>query len=257
MIINDFIYCNNTHKECSFMNRQELIDYCLSLHDVIDENQHVKQQLVIHHNANKKPFAYFYTKLNRCCISLKCEPLRADFLRQLYSDVVPCCKRNKQNWNTIFIDGKIAKSELLDMIDHSYTLTRPRLWANNKTIADENKFWPKNFYYRVFNEDFNTLPNDAECAINYVLDQFSKREKKIVLAHFKDYKSYVKIGQEYAVTGNRVSQIIHKALRKSRHPVRSRYFLNMTEEIEKDKIRENTIKKEMLRKQKKSGKYKF
>jgi predicted DNA-binding protein (MmcQ/YjbR family) len=55
-------------------------------------------------------------------ITLKCDPLMAESLRQEYTSVIPGYHMNKRNWNTVSIDGSIPNEKLLWMIDMSYDL---------------------------------------------------------------------------------------------------------------------------------------
>ncbi|NJP07180.1 MAG: MmcQ/YjbR family DNA-binding protein [Chloroflexaceae bacterium] len=55
-------------------------------------------------------------------ITLKCDPYKAEMLRDMYPAVQAGYHMNKRHWNTITIDGSIADDELLAMIDDSYQL---------------------------------------------------------------------------------------------------------------------------------------
>lgn len=55
-------------------------------------------------------------------ISLKCDPLEADFFRGMYDAVKPGYHLNKSHWNTITLDGSVPEGLLRKMIDSSYAL---------------------------------------------------------------------------------------------------------------------------------------
>jgi predicted DNA-binding protein (MmcQ/YjbR family) len=55
-------------------------------------------------------------------VNLKCDPDEALALRDKYLAVQPGYHMNKKHWNTVFLDGTIAKAELERMIDNSYNL---------------------------------------------------------------------------------------------------------------------------------------
>lgn len=55
-------------------------------------------------------------------INLKCDPLKAEFLREHYPAVQPGYHMNKRHWNTVVLDGSIAEAEIRSMIDESYEL---------------------------------------------------------------------------------------------------------------------------------------
>lgn len=55
-------------------------------------------------------------------ITLKCNPLVAEELRELWPAVRPGYYMNKKHWNTVTLDGSIPEKEVLAMIDDSYRL---------------------------------------------------------------------------------------------------------------------------------------
>ena len=55
-------------------------------------------------------------------INLKCDPLKAEFLREHFPAVQPGYHMNKRHWNTVVLDGSIAEAEIRSMIDESYEL---------------------------------------------------------------------------------------------------------------------------------------
>ena len=61
---------------------------------------------------NKKPLQ----------VSLKCDPLLAERLREKYESVMPGYHLNKKHWNTIICSGQLSDQEIKDLINHSYNL---------------------------------------------------------------------------------------------------------------------------------------
>jgi predicted DNA-binding protein (MmcQ/YjbR family) len=55
-------------------------------------------------------------------ISLKCDPLLAETLREKYESVQPGYHLNKKHWNTIVLTGQLEWDEVKDLIRHSYDL---------------------------------------------------------------------------------------------------------------------------------------
>lgn len=53
-------------------------------------------------------------------INLKCEPTRAQDLRDQYPAIQPGHRMNKVHWNTILLDGSVPDELILELIDHSY-----------------------------------------------------------------------------------------------------------------------------------------
>lgn len=114
------------------MTRQEIIEYCLSLplayedypfDDVADESAWTAMR----HQANKKCFAFITVHNGKLIANLKCDPVEADFLRQLFTDVTPGYHMNKAHWNTIALCGDVPEDEIKRMIEHSYDLIKPKI----------------------------------------------------------------------------------------------------------------------------------
>ncbi len=113
------------------MTRRELIEYCLTYPDAyedypFDDINDAGAWTVMRHRLNKKGFAFIYER-EGLCVNLKCEPLRADFLRQLYAGVTPAFHMNKVHWNTVRIDSDVPEDALHDMLDHSWRLTTAKI----------------------------------------------------------------------------------------------------------------------------------
>ena len=73
-----------------------------------------------------------------------------------------------------------------------------------------------------------------------------KREKNIVLAHLKEYKTFSAIGKEYNITGGRVGQIYKRAIRRIKNPARSRFLSDLTGQLEHDSAIEKAAKEARL-----------
>lgn len=55
-------------------------------------------------------------------ITLKCEPMFGEMLRQQYKDIVPGYYMNKVHWNSLYLKGSVPDDVLRQMIDMSYAL---------------------------------------------------------------------------------------------------------------------------------------
>lgn len=55
-------------------------------------------------------------------VSLKCDPLLAESLREKYESVVPGYHLNKKHWNTIICSGQLSDDEIKDLARLSYDL---------------------------------------------------------------------------------------------------------------------------------------
>ena len=113
------------------MNRRELIDYCLTYPDAYEDYPFAEitpagdSWAVMRHMKNKSAFAFIFER-NGLCINLKCEPMRADFLRNTYEGVNPAYHMNKVHWNSVYPDSDVPRDELYALIEESYRLTMPK-----------------------------------------------------------------------------------------------------------------------------------
>jgi predicted DNA-binding protein (MmcQ/YjbR family) len=55
-------------------------------------------------------------------VSLKCDPVLAETLREKYESVVPGYHLNKKHWNTIVCSGQLDDDEVKDLANLSYQL---------------------------------------------------------------------------------------------------------------------------------------
>lgn len=55
-------------------------------------------------------------------VSLKCDPILAETLREKYETVVPGYHLNKKHWNTIICTGQLSDDEIKDLAHLSYQL---------------------------------------------------------------------------------------------------------------------------------------
>ena len=69
-----------------------------------------------------KMFALVSTDEEPLRMNLKCDPEKAEVLRELFPAIIPGYHMNKRHWNTVILDGSIADAELCAMIDDSYEL---------------------------------------------------------------------------------------------------------------------------------------
>lgn len=69
--------------------------------------------------------------------SLKCEPLKADYLRLHHKEIVPGYYLNKLHWNSIHLDGEISDEMMVEMIDASYSLVFSKLSKKKQAEINE------------------------------------------------------------------------------------------------------------------------
>jgi predicted DNA-binding protein (MmcQ/YjbR family) len=80
----------------------------------------------VYKNKDSKIFAIIAHESKPLKISLKCDPILAEKLRETYETVMPGYHLNKNNWNTILLTGQVEDSELKSLIHLSYTLSQEK-----------------------------------------------------------------------------------------------------------------------------------
>jgi predicted DNA-binding protein (MmcQ/YjbR family) len=73
-------------------------------------------------DAKAKMFALVAEGKDPVRISLKCDPLLAETLREKYESVMPGYHLNKKHWNTVVLTGQLPWEEVQGLIRHSYQL---------------------------------------------------------------------------------------------------------------------------------------
>ena len=74
------------------------------------------------YKVKDKMFALIQEKKEPLQLSLKCDPLLAETLREKYESVLPGYHLNKKHWNTVILSGQLNWEEIKDLIRHSYDL---------------------------------------------------------------------------------------------------------------------------------------
>lgn len=115
------------------MNIEELRDHCLQKQGTTEGLPFGEDTLVF--KVGSKMFLLIGIKGgNR--FNVKCNPELAVELRDRYIEVQPGYHMNKQQWNTVYMDGNLTKKHLQEMIDHSYNLVFNGL---SKKVQEEIK----------------------------------------------------------------------------------------------------------------------
>ncbi|WP_430460309.1 MmcQ/YjbR family DNA-binding protein [Thalassolituus sp. LLYu03] len=93
-----------------------------------------------------KMFALLYEKDGQLSVNLKCEPLQAQQLRDVFAAVTPGYHMNKTHWNTVRVNGDVPAPELERMIDHSYARVLKSLTRAQRTFLETR--YPADQLYR-------------------------------------------------------------------------------------------------------------
>lgn len=110
--------------------------------------------------------------------------------------------------------------------------------------------WPYNLVNAIFDTWDEILTDDQIEGINIALEKLTEREKKLILMYYQDYMTFEQIGNEISLTPNRIQQIIHKAVRKIRHPSRSKLIMYGAHKTTMTQIQFEDRVQELLRKEK-------
>ncbi|MEE5991361.1 MAG: methylated-DNA--[protein]-cysteine S-methyltransferase [Lachnospiraceae bacterium] len=103
--------------------REEALSYGLSFPDTYqDAPFHDENWQLVRYKGNKKAFLWTYERDGFINLSVKVEPDKAFFWRDIYESVMPGYHQNKEHWNTIILDGSIPDKDIECMIAESYDL---------------------------------------------------------------------------------------------------------------------------------------
>lgn len=69
-----------------------------------------------------KMFALIQEGKDPLQVSVKCDPVLAETLREKYETVLPGYHLHKKHWNTILCTGQLSDDDIFGFVDHSYQL---------------------------------------------------------------------------------------------------------------------------------------
>ncbi|WP_010174160.1 MmcQ/YjbR family DNA-binding protein [Bacillus coahuilensis] len=108
------------------MNKKRLQDYCASLKGTTHDYQQDWQADRYH--VGEKMFAMMGGDAKgEPIITLKCDPVRAEELREQYDRIIPGYYMNKTHWNSIYYDERFTDEFVENLIQHSYELVLSKL----------------------------------------------------------------------------------------------------------------------------------
>jgi predicted DNA-binding protein (MmcQ/YjbR family) len=104
----------------NMLSHKELEEYILSMPNARLEYPFGEDAAV--YKVGEKIFAIIAEKSSPVRVSLKCDPLLAQTLRERYESVQPGYHLNKKHWNTVICSGQLSNDEVFDLVRHSYLL---------------------------------------------------------------------------------------------------------------------------------------
>lgn len=103
--------------------REQAIEYGLTFEDVyVDVPFHDYNWQLVRYKGNNKAFLWVYEKDGFINLNLKVNKEWRDFWRSTYKSVIPGYHQNKDNWNTVILDGTIPVDDIKRMIAESYDI---------------------------------------------------------------------------------------------------------------------------------------
>ena len=103
--------------------REEALKYGLSFPGTYQEAPfHDQNWQLVRVKGSKKAFLWTYERDGFINLNVKVTPETCGFWRSIYPSVIPGYHQNKDNWNTIILDGSIPDSDIRAMIGESYDL---------------------------------------------------------------------------------------------------------------------------------------
>lgn len=102
------------------MDKKTIEDYVLGMANAVREYPFGEGVAV--YKVGDKMFALMDENKTPVNLSLKCDPVLAETLREKYETVLPGYHLNKKHWNTLILTGQLPWEEVQALIDHSYQL---------------------------------------------------------------------------------------------------------------------------------------
>ncbi|MEN7551456.1 MmcQ/YjbR family DNA-binding protein [Rapidithrix thailandica] len=106
------------------MHLDEFREYCLSFKGTSEDLPFDQNTLVF--KVMGKMFALTDIELFES-INVKCDPEKAEELRERFTAVLPGYHMNKKHWNTILVSSDMNDKELKLWVKHSYDLVVSKL----------------------------------------------------------------------------------------------------------------------------------
>lgn len=116
------------------MNIEQLYDYCKSLPFVKECFPFDNETLVF--KVFDKMFALVdIEKGDR--INLKCDPFRAEELREKYTSILPGYHMNKKHWNTVLLTSELKDDFIFLLVLESYNIVVKSVPKNKRQLCEK------------------------------------------------------------------------------------------------------------------------
>lgn len=102
---------------------QHLLNYPDTWSEVLDDKKSIVYKVGPDQtDSSSKLFALIIDDSRPLQISLRCDLVLAENLREKYETVLPASQLNRKTWNTIICNGQLSDHDLHDLIRLSYRI---------------------------------------------------------------------------------------------------------------------------------------
>lgn len=112
-----------TRGEQTMTTREEALNFGLSFPNTYQSAPfHDENWQLVRVKGSKKVFLWTYERNGFINLNVKVNDEWRDFWRDAFESVIPGWHQNKENWNTIILDGSIPDKDIKRMITESYEI---------------------------------------------------------------------------------------------------------------------------------------
>ena len=112
-----------TRGERTMTTREEALNFGLSFPNTYQSAPfHDENWQLVRVKGSKKVFLWTYERNGFINLNVKVNDEGRDFWRDAFESVIPGWHQNKENWNTIILDGSIPDKDIKRMITESYEI---------------------------------------------------------------------------------------------------------------------------------------
>ena len=112
-----------TRGERTMTTREEALNFGLSFPNTYQSAPfHDENWQLVRVKGSKKVFLWTYERNGFINLNVKVNDEWRDFWRDAFESVIPGWHQNKENWNTIILDGSIPDKDIKRMITESYEI---------------------------------------------------------------------------------------------------------------------------------------
>lgn len=112
-----------TRGERTMTTREEALNFGLSFPNTYQSAPfHDENWQLVRVKESKKVFLWTYERNGFINLNVKVNDEWRDFWRDAFESVIPGWHQNKENWNTIILDGSIPDKDIKRMITESYEI---------------------------------------------------------------------------------------------------------------------------------------